>query len=684
MHDRYEIIAELGKGGMSTVYLAKDKNLDSYWAVKQVKNDNKVDIEAFKKEVELLSSLNYPDIPRIVDRIELDNDFFVVMDFIDGTSLGKKVLAEGPSPEKDVVEWAKMLCDALIYLHNVKDNPIVYCDMKPNNVILNQSGRIKLIDFGIAKECRRGEKQLGSSVGTKGFAAPEQYKGSSNILDERTDIYGFGATLYYLVTGNVPGKPPKAATPIRNINPTLSEGLEYIISKCMSDAPEDRYQNCMELKGDLDNIQQLTGAYRNKMTRKLVSFISSLVACIVFIIVMFLGLQGIRAVNEDYYQAAFRAASESERKGDYENAAKYYKEAVTYKSDDYDTHLLFFLALLPRTEEADFINQTKSAIDEMRKSYIENPESGMYHNMKLMYQVAKRCIEVNDPAYAAFAVEYIQEIKESREYVQGDINTAYIDSYEIIATNCAKNLNTLDFERFNSSLINLEDISDRQELFANEKLENYYTIMLMYARYPNYLINAYERIYEIGIKARDILDKNYQSDDLTFNNIIPMYELVASSLYNSAVTEADVVKKEETYRLSIEWFEYLEDLNADLEETLEMRKGNAYKGIFDIYNTVDRRDSMDDSAVQYLDKAADVFRNIISKNSKSFLAHVYLTQTCLEREMNKTSAERDYSEIKELYDAVVSLKSNDKNLSGIALSQFSSLKRQMEIAGLEE
>ena len=100
LRERYEIIAEIGKGGMSTVYLAKDKNLGSYWAVKQVKNDKNVDIEAFKKEVELLSSLSHSDIPRIVDRIDAGEDFFVVMDFIDGTSLGKKVMNEGPIKEK--------------------------------------------------------------------------------------------------------------------------------------------------------------------------------------------------------------------------------------------------------------------------------------------------------------------------------------------------------------------------------------------------------------------------------------------------------------------------------------------------------------------------------------------------------------------------------------------------------
>lgn len=248
LKDRYEIIAELGKGGMGAVFLARDKNLGSYWAVKQVKNNSEVDIEAFKKEVELLSSLNHSDIPRIVDRIEVDEDYFVIMDFIDGVSLGKKVNAEGPQAEEDVVKWATYLCEILDYLHTVKSNPIVYRDMKPENIMLIQNGRVKLIDFGIAKECVRGEVQSGKSIGTMGYAAPEQYKGGSNILDERTDIYSLGCTLFYLVTGIVPEKPSVSTIPVRQINPLISEGLEYIIDKCTRFNAKDRYQNCKELK----------------------------------------------------------------------------------------------------------------------------------------------------------------------------------------------------------------------------------------------------------------------------------------------------------------------------------------------------------------------------------------------------------------------------------------------------
>lgn len=678
LRDRYEMIAELGKGGMSTVFLAKDKILDSYWAVKKVKNSTSIDIEAFKKEVELLSSLSHSDIPRIIDRIELDDDFYVIMDFIDGTSLAKKVLLEGPLPENDVVEWAKMLCDVLEYLHTVKSNPIIYRDMKPDNIMLINSGRVKLIDFGIAKECRRGEKQAGSSIGTKGYAAPEQYKGASNILDERTDIYSLGATLFYLVTGLVPGKPPKAVRPIRQINPSLSEGLEYIILKCTDDDPENRYQSCRELKADLNNIQQLTSAYRKKMAGKLVSFISCFLACIICLGIAYIGYTGEEKQKEDNYQHYYELAINADRNGDYETAAFNYQTAISYKPGDIEMHLLYFKTILPQHGDKNGKQKTKEAVDIMRNKYIDNSQSPMYLNDKLLYQVVKKCVEVNDPVYASYAVDYIAILK-NYEFAADDLS-----SYEIIALNCAKNIVTQDFAAFGSALLSLETTTNDTAMSADNKLENYYTIMVMYSAYPTYLEDSYLHIYEVGKKAKGIIDTNLESEELTFNNIIPMYELVASSLYNNAVTISDQDEKASQFYLCLEWFSYLDDLNDDLTETLWFKKANAYKGVFDIHNTAGNAGEIDDTIIVYLDNAITEYERIINAYPDSFLGYVYITRACLDKELIKTSISgRDFSKTEYYYAILLEMKNSDKNLSNIALSQFSSLKQAMINAGLE-
>lgn len=682
LKDRYELIAELGKGGMSKVFLAKDKNLDSYWAVKQVLNDSNVDIEAFKKEVELLSSLSHSDIPRIVDRIEIDNYYYVVMDFIDGISLGKKILNDGPASESDVVEWAKMLCDVLNYLHTVKENPIVYRDMKPDNVMLTQSGRIKLIDFGIAKECRRGEKQTGESIGTKGYAAPEQYKGSSNILDERTDIYSLGATLYYLVTGNTPGKPPKACRPIRQINPMLSEGLEYIISKCTNDNPDDRYNNCIEIKNDLNNIKSLTSGYRNIMIKKLMSFIVSLFVCLVFMGCSFAGYKNIQSEKSANYQLEFQEAKSYDRNKNYDEAVKHYTKAISYKEDDIDIYILLFNSLLPHDYNEDYISLTKSAIDQMSKSYISNKESSAYMNARLLFPVMKKCIEVNDPEYAELAVNYINSIVNSNEYKNSKNSFDGIDNYRIIAMNCANNISTQKFDEFDKALSDLENTTDRTEISVNNKLDNYYILMIMLSSYPNNLTDSYNRINEIGQKAKKVIDTNLESEELTFNSVIPMYELAASNMYSYAVISTE--DNEHLYQTCIDWFEYLNDLNDNLSEQLSIKKANAYKAMFMIKRSQNPAATVDSKAISYLDKSIAIYTQIVSNNPDSFLGYVYLTQANIQKQLNYPEDKRDYSSVNASYQKVTALKNSSKNLPSIALSQYTSLKKQMQIIGLGE
>jgi len=682
LYERYEIIAEIGKGGMSTVYMAKDRNLGSYWAVKQVKNQRNVDIEAFKKEVELLSSLNHSDIPRIVDRIEMNDDYFVIMDLVNGTSLGKKVAVEGSQSEKDVIEWAKMLCDVLNYLHTVKENPIIYRDMKPDNVMLTESGRIKLIDFGIAKECKRGEKQGGAAIGSKGYAAPEQYRGASNLLDERTDIYSLGATLYNLVTGMAPGKPPKGVRPIRQVNPVLSEGLEYIISKCTADDPEERYQNCGELRSNLDNIDQLNFKYRKTMQNKLTWFCTSFCLSLVCLLLVFIGYSGMQKETQDKYQVAYLAAQNFEKQSKNTEAQNEYMVAIKNKPALLETYQKLYNVLLPKSGDKDYISKTKYAIDTLR-TYVEDKSSPMYHNNELLYQLVKQCINVNDATYAAYAVDYIAAIKASNEYKSNKLSGKEIESYEVIASNCAKDITTQNFTDFSQALIKLEDSTDKSNFTVNDKLNNYYTMIVIYNTYPENLKDAYTKTVEIGVKAKKLIDTNAQSELLTFNNIIPMYELIASSMYNNGVVATDVAAKRQMFQSSLQWFGYLGDLNDDLSETLELKKGNAYKSIFDTYNTVDGRKQIDKTITDDLNAAINIYADVFQKNSDSFLGAVNLTQAHLDVELIKPTQERNFTTVQNDYKKVVEIKNKNKNLSNISLSQFSSLKQQMANAGLE-
>ncbi len=285
----YKILNKIGQGGMSVVYLAMNERANKQWAIKEVRKDGVQNFEVVKQglivETDMLKRLKHPNLPSIIDVIEDDDRFLIVMDYIEGISLEKALRQSetGVIQQDLVIEWGKQLCDVLGYLHSRKP-PIIYRDMKPSNVMLKPDGDVMLIDFGTAREFKENKVADTSVLGTAGYAAPEQYGGHGQT-DARTDIYCLGATLYHLVTGQNPcmyqyGIFPFQEYPIRYWNPGLSSGLESIIRKCTMQHPGDRYQSCAELLYALEHYNELDDEYKKKQSRKLNLFIAASAACI--------------------------------------------------------------------------------------------------------------------------------------------------------------------------------------------------------------------------------------------------------------------------------------------------------------------------------------------------------------------------------------------------------------------
>ena len=222
---------------------------------------------------DLLKKLNHPNLPSIIDVIDGDGSFLIVMDYIEGRHLESVIREYGAQDQADVIEWAKQLCDVLSYLHSRKP-PIIYRDMKPSNVMLRPDGKVMLIDFGTAREFKESSVADTTCLGTQGYAAPEQYGGHGQT-DARTDIYCLGATLYHLLTGHNPSEPPYEMYPIRYWNPDLSSGLEEIILKCTQKNPDDRYQSCGELLYALEHYNELDSEYKRKQNLKWRSFLAT-------------------------------------------------------------------------------------------------------------------------------------------------------------------------------------------------------------------------------------------------------------------------------------------------------------------------------------------------------------------------------------------------------------------------
>ena len=300
---KYKVLNKVGQGGMSVVYLAMNEKANKQWAIKEVRRDSVEDYDMIKKrlviETELLRKLGHPSLPSVVDVIEDEDSFLIVMDYIQGNPLMKTLEEYGAQPEEYVIEWAKQLCDVLAYLHTRKP-PVIYRDMKPSNVMLRPDGNLTLIDFGAAGEFARPDEADAACLGTEGYAAPEQFDASAQT-DARTDIYGLGATLYHLVTGWNPCFPYNVMKPIREVNPLLSVGLEKIILKCTERSPDERYQSAAELMYDLEHYDVMDEAYQKKQKRKFLRFAVAAILALLFAVVGVAGsVMAERTANSTY------------------------------------------------------------------------------------------------------------------------------------------------------------------------------------------------------------------------------------------------------------------------------------------------------------------------------------------------------------------------------------------------
>ena len=268
---KYAVIRALGQGGEGCVYLARDEDLQRLVAIKRM-NRAEPDGEEEKrliKEADFLQQLRHPMLPVVYDLL-WEDAWYLVMEYIQGTNLHDYIERNGAVREEQACVWAGQLLDILMYLHTRK-TPVIYRDLKPDNIIVCPDGRVKLVDFGAAFRRNFGGERERGMAATPGFSAPEQFghrgiiehgrrvgetevrhEGRRPYADERSDIYAFGKVMYYIVTGADPAKPPYASLPIRDYQPLLSDRLERLIRKCIKDNPSERYQVVSEVRRELD------------------------------------------------------------------------------------------------------------------------------------------------------------------------------------------------------------------------------------------------------------------------------------------------------------------------------------------------------------------------------------------------------------------------------------------------
>lgn len=252
LNDTYEIKSVISKGETSTLYLAEHRRLRVQLAIKEIRKQPGVQV-GFLAESNILKRLHHPMLPHIMDIFEDQDCIYIVKEHVQGVTLDEVLRRQGSVDEMQGLQWFRELCGVLKYLHGQRPYPIIYRDMKPSNIMLQEDGSLKLIDFGIAQEFKRDFCEDDTDTGISAYAAPEQFGGKT---DPRTDIYALGATMYHLLTGKAPYEPPYYFAPARQLVPELSRGIENILSKCIQADPADRYQTVDKLIKDIEHINQ--------------------------------------------------------------------------------------------------------------------------------------------------------------------------------------------------------------------------------------------------------------------------------------------------------------------------------------------------------------------------------------------------------------------------------------------
>lgn len=246
LDEKYEVVKTLGQGGMSTVYLCKNTRLGNMWAIKEVKKELKGQID-FLAEPNILKNLSHSGIPRVVDIFYREDNLYMVEDYIEGETLEEYIKKIGLIGSKEISKITLSICDIIEYLHSCNP-PIIYRDLKPSNIMITPKGKVVLIDFGISRVYKQGGDKDTIYMGSKGYAAPEQYGRGQTCT--QTDIYGIGAVMYFMTMGKAP---TALLEPLKDksYSDEVDIELKKIIQKAVQIDIESRYSSVNEMKEEL-------------------------------------------------------------------------------------------------------------------------------------------------------------------------------------------------------------------------------------------------------------------------------------------------------------------------------------------------------------------------------------------------------------------------------------------------
>ena len=600
---KYEILKEIGQGGMSIVYVAMDNRLNKQWAVKELKNDGSQSVEmqlkGIEREANILKKVDHPVLPRIVDIIDKDGTVYVVMDYIQGLALDRILKEDGAQPQENVIEWAKQLASALDYLHSLNP-PIIYRDMKPSNIMLQPDGRVKLIDFGTAKEYKVENIADTTALGTRGYAAPEQFGDELGHgiykTDARTDIYCLGATIYHIVTGKNPCEPPYEMRPIREWNPALSSGLEKIILKCIQPNPEDRYQNCSELIYALEHYNELDSGHRKKQTRKLMLWSGAVAAMAVSIGISVAGYQGIQDTRKQDYRSLIEKANTYKINGDYSKASEVYVEAITDVDGKNPEAYLDMLSL--------YVNYMDAEEGLARVgAYINSGYQNIQDNSEVVLQVALTYL--NEEKDYSNSLHYFQMLEEEE--------VPEAKYYKKILSSLTE-LNSVgsDMQELSEAMQNFEAYNDEQAL-SEAKMLNYKIMGDIYMTYPDSIEGAVDVAIRVADKALEEVEE-LDSDEMLVEYTVDFSDILYKAYRERAKGTDDTKERQNDYNMAIAYCEEILSIISDEDD--EKKRCKYMCDVAEMYEEIGDLESAKakyEAGIQeFADKYKDVYIGYLS------------------------------------------------------------------------
>lgn len=261
LHGRYTILSTLGRGSFANVYLARDAESKGVMvALKEISTEGFTEEEyrdlntQFLQEAAFLMQLDHAGLPKVVEFFAEGSRYYLAMEWIAGKTLHEIVSEKGPADEADVLDWGGQLSDILSYLHGREPYPVVLGDLKPSNVMITYDGRVKVIDFGVARYLAPTQNPRTFALVSPGFSPPEKY--SKFDSDQRGDLYSLGATLYWALTRAQLEKFKFQVPPLRRLRPECSQWLERVLAQCLMVEPTKRWVRASAVKEQLQKIAE--------------------------------------------------------------------------------------------------------------------------------------------------------------------------------------------------------------------------------------------------------------------------------------------------------------------------------------------------------------------------------------------------------------------------------------------